>query len=49
MTQLIIESPEKNTSVFQTNNPANIELFKFNNKNPGKSCETCSKLTIKTP
>ena len=28
-------------------NPANICLFKFNNKNSRKRCETCSKLTIK--
>ena len=28
--------------------PANIYLFKFNNRNIRKSCETCSKLT-KTP
>ena len=29
--------------------PANIYLFKFNNKNIGKRCEICSELTIKTP
>ena len=28
---------------------ANIYLFKVNNRNPGKSCEICSKLTIMTP
>ena len=28
--------------------PANICLFKLNNKNPRKRCEICSKLTIKT-
>ena len=28
-------------------NPANICLFKFNNKNIRKRCETCSKLTMK--
>ena len=28
---------------------ANIYLFKVNNRNAGKRCETCSKLTIKTP
>ena len=27
---------------------ANIYLFKFNNRNTRKRCETCSKLTIKT-
>ena len=27
----------------------NIYLFKINNKNTRKRCETCSKLTIKTP
>ena len=29
--------------------PANIYLFKVNNRNIGKRCEICSKLTIKTP
>ena len=29
--------------------PANIYLFKFNNRNTGKRYELCSKLTIKTP
>ena len=29
--------------------PANIYLFKVNNRNTRKRCETCSKLTIKTP
>ena len=29
--------------------PANIYLFKVNNRNTGKRCEICSKLTIKTP
>ena len=29
--------------------PANIYLFKFNNRNTRKRCEMCSKLTIKTP
>ena len=29
--------------------PANIYLFKFNNRNTRKKCEMCSKLTIKTP
>ena len=28
--------------------PANIYLFKVNNKNTRKSCEICSKLTTKT-
>ena len=27
----------------------NMYLFKINNKNARKSCEICSKLTIKTP
>ena len=31
------------------NNPDNIYLFKVNNRNFGKWCEICSKLTIKTP
>ena len=30
-------------------NPENIYLLKFNNRNTGKKCEICSKLTIKTP
>ena len=30
-------------------NPANIYLFKVNNRNTIKSCEICLKLTIKTP
>ena len=29
--------------------PANIYLFKVNNRNITKRCEICSKLTIKTP
>ena len=29
--------------------PANIKLFKVNNKNVRKRCEICSKVTIKTP
>ena len=29
--------------------PANINLFKVNNRNTRKMCEICSKLTIKTP
>ena len=29
--------------------PANIYLFKGNNRNTRKSCKICSKLTIKTP
>ena len=29
--------------------PANISLFKVNNRNTGKRCEICSKLIIKTP
>ena len=29
-------------------NPANIYLFKVNNKNTRKRCEICSKSTIKT-
>ena len=28
---------------------ANIYLFQVNNRNNRKSCEICSKLTIKTP
>ena len=29
--------------------PANIYLFKVNNRNTRKTCEMCSKLTMKTP
>ena len=29
--------------------PPNIYLFKVNNKNTRKSCEICSKFTLKTP
>ena len=36
---------EQNTSY----NPANIYLFKINNRNTRKRSEICSKLTIKTP
>ena len=32
-----------------SSNPANIYLFKVNNKNTRKRCEINSKLTIKTP
>ena len=28
--------------------PANLYLFKFNNRNTGKRCEICSKLKTKT-
>ena len=31
------------------NIPTNIYLFKVNNRNIGKRCEICSRLTIKTP
>ena len=30
------------------NFPANIYLFKFNNRHTRRRCEICSKLTIKT-
>ena len=33
----------------KANNPANIYLFKVNNRNTRKRYEICSKLTIKTP
>ena len=29
--------------------PANIYLFKVNNRNTGKSCEICSELTVEKP
>ena len=37
------------TSLKKLNNPANICLFKVNNRNTRKRFEICSKLTIKTP
>ena len=37
------------TSLKKLNNPANISLFKVNNRNTRKRFEICSKLTIKTP
>ena len=36
-------------SVDTKHHPANIYLFKLNNRNTRKRCEICSKLTIKTP
>ena len=40
-------------SIFQfetkSQNTANIDLFKVNNRNKGKRCEICSKFTTKTP
>ena len=36
-------------AVYVDDNPANIYLFKVNNRNARKRCETSSKLTIKTP
>ena len=33
----------------ENKNPANIYLFKVNNRNTRKRCEMCSKLPIKTP
>ena len=35
--------------LYQTPIPANIYLYKINNRNTRKRCEICSKLTIKTP
>ena len=37
------------TVIYMTKFPANIYLFKFNSRDTRKSCEICSKLTIKTP
>ena len=34
---------------FNSNFPANIYLFKFNNRNTRKRCKICLKLTAKTP
>ena len=36
-------------SVESEKEQANIYLFKANNRNTGKKCEICSKLTIETP
>ena len=38
-----------NSFIGFTQYPANIHLFKVNNRNTRKRCEICSKLTIKTP
>ena len=38
-----------NNSLHLILNPANIYLFKVNNRSTRKRCEICSKLTIKTP
>ena len=35
--------------VCHSQSPANIYLFKGNERNTGNRCEICSKLTIKTP
>ena len=36
-------------TIYEINtSPANIYLFKFNNRNTRKRCKICSKLTIKT-
>ena len=35
--------------MFQNHSPANIYLFKVNNRNTIKRCEICSKLTTKIP
>ena len=42
------ESYYGNIEYIQQINPANIYLFKANNRNTRKRCEICSKLTIKT-
>ena len=34
---------------FHVTNSVGIHLFKVNNRNTRMKCETCSKLTIKTP
>ena len=39
--------PKKTASLYYC--PANIYLFKVNNRSSGKSCELCSKLIIKIP
>ena len=36
-------------SDFAITYPANIYLFKVNNRNTKKGCETCSRVTIKIP
>ena len=34
---------------YKANTPANICMFKVNNRNTRKRCKICSELTIKTP
>ena len=38
-----------NAHIFDNTFPVNIYLFKVNNRNTSKTCEICSKLTIKAP
>ena len=45
----ILISKYKKQLCSKANNPANIYLFKVNNRNTRKRCEIFSKLTIKTP
>ena len=42
LVNIYFDSSDKNE------HPANVYLFKVNNKNTRKMCEICSKLTIKT-
>ena len=44
----MVKSCENDGMIIRTI-PANIYLFKVKNRNTRKSCEICSKLTIKTP
>ena len=39
----------KNLTLYASIIPANIYLFKVNNRNTRRRCEVCPKLTIKTP
>ena len=46
---LIIRNAYKKLYSLYLTFPANIYLFRFNNRNTRKRCGICSKLTIKTP
>ena len=52
----LLDFSKRDFNVYNFNNleqhmryPANICLFKVNNRSNRKKCEICSKLTIKTP
>ena len=54
MSEILLKVSEISSSwftafVLKLDCPANIYLFKFNNRNGRNRCEICSKLTLKTP